>query len=58
MLSRESDTLAYKYPRTEEDMAESNRLHDAADDFYAAAKALDADEGLWLRALRKWDGEP
>lgn len=56
MLGRESDALIYKYPRTNQEELDATDLQDGADAFQSVAVALDPDDGLWSRALDKWDG--
>lgn len=55
LYSKESDALLYKWPRTNADEVEGERLLKEGNAFYAAALALDDDPELWRRALDKWD---
>lgn len=56
LLGTEALDLQYRWPEADHDGAAQLQLE--ADAFYARAQSLDPDEGLWQRAMAKWDGQP
>jgi hypothetical protein len=55
MLSKESDALAYAWPRTEAGMAESFELEEQSRLAHERARSLGATNRTWKSALSKWD---